>query len=173
MMKKILNFFKKTEKKIWTNEEIDDLQLDNIREIMYPKKLPSETFDRYWLGCKKHSSYENDYPKDTIDGGKWLIFVSKDKVDKLWGKIRLETILGYLGHKSKVSTAKPNPNSSSKSFVICIYTHDSNNKKDVMKIRKKLKRLGVRQKIGYKTNKTTLEGKYANKGFKNISKYQS
>ena len=41
-----------------------------------------------------------------------------------------------------------------------------------MKIRKKLKSLGIKEEIRYKTNKATLEGKYANKGFKNISKYK-
>ena len=168
MMKKILNFFKKKEKKIWTNEEIEDLQLDNIREIMYPKKLPSETFDCYWIEVQ---TLTPKIPKEiNHNGGKWLIFVSKDKVDKLWGKIRLDTIIGFLGYKSKVSTAHATKNR--KSHVICVYTHDSNNKKDVMKIRKKLKSLGIKEENRYKTNKATLEGKYANKGFKNISKYK-
>ena len=137
------------------------------------KKLPSETYDCYWLGCKTHPYYENEYPKDTINGGKWLIFRSKERIDKQWEKIRLGTILGFLGNRAKVSTAKPNPNSSSKSFVICVYTYDFNDKKDVKRIRKELKNLGIKEVIKYKTNKSTLEGKYANKGFKNISKYKS
>ena len=57
------------------------------------------------------------------------------------------------------------------SFVICVYTYDSNDKKDVKRIRKELKAFGIKEVIRYKTNKSTLEGKYANKGFKNISKY--
>ncbi len=143
----------------------------NILEKFKLKKLPSETYDCYWLTCI-NPSYENDYPKNSINGGKWLIFRSKEKIDNVWFLIRLGTALGFLGHKSKVSTLKPNPNSSSKSFVICVYTHDSNNKKDVMKIRKELNNLGIKEVIRYKTNKSTLEGKYANKGFKNISKYK-
>jgi len=158
-------------KKIWTNEEIEDLQLDNIREIMYPKKLPSETFDCYWIAVQ---TLAPKIPKEiNHNGGKWLIFRSKEKIDKLWEKIRLRTILGFLGNSAKVSTAKPNPNSSSKSFVICVYTYDSNDKKDVKRIRKELKNLGIKEVIRFKTNKATLEGKYANKGFKNISKYKS
>ncbi len=144
-----------------------------ILEMLKLKKLPSETYDGYWLSCKTHPYLDNEYPKDTINGGKWLIFRSKEKIDKLWAKIRLSTILGFLGNRVKVSTAKPNPNSSSKSFVICVYTYDSNDKKDVKRIRKELKNLGIKEIIKYKTNKSTLEGKYANKGFKNISKYKS
>jgi len=145
-----------------------------ILEKFKLKKLPSETYDCYWLGCKTYPYYENEYPKDTINGGKWLIFRSKERIDKQWEKIRLGTILGFLGNRAKVSTAKPNPNSSdSKSFVICVYTYDSNDKKDVKRIRKELKNLGIKEVIRYKTNKSTLEGKYANKGFKNISKYKS
>lgn len=145
-----------------------------ILEKFKSKILPSETHDCYWLGCKRLPYYEKEYPKDTINGGKWMIFRSKEKIDKLWGKIRLSTILGFLGNRAKVSTAKPKPNvSDSKSFVICVYTYDSNDKKDVKRIRKELKNLGIKEVIRYKTNKSTLEGKYANKGFKNISKYKS
>ena len=159
-------------KKIWTNEEIGDLQLDNIKEMIYPKRLPSETFDRYWIEVQ---TLAPKIPKEiNHNGGKWMIFRSKEKIDKLWGKIRLSTILGFLGNRAKVSTAKSNPNASnSKSYVICVYTYDSNDKKDVKRIRKELKSLDIKEVIRYKTNKSTLEGKYANKGFKNISKYKS
>jgi len=135
------------------------------------KKLPSETSNCYWISI---NTLDNRIPKEiNLNGGKWLIFVSKDNVDKLWKKIRLGTILGFLGYKSKVSTAKPNPNATDKkSHVICVYTYDSNDKKDVMKVRKELKELGIKQEICFKTNRATLEGKYSKRGHKNICKYR-
>lgn len=155
-------------------KEIAEEDIENILEPFRLKTLPSETYDCYWLEIKRIPDSKDKYPKDTINGGKWLIFRSKEKIDKQWKKIRFSTMLGVLGNRSKVSTAKPNPNASnSKSFVICVYTYDSNDKKDVKRIRKELKSLGVKETIRYKTNKATLEGKYTNKGFKKISKYKS
>jgi hypothetical protein len=40
-----------------------------------------------------------------------------------------------------------------------------------MRIREELRRLGVAEKIPYKTNADTLAGKYRTKGHRNISKY--
>ena len=37
-----------------------------ILEKFKLKKLPSETYDCYWLSYKTHPNYENEYPKDTI-----------------------------------------------------------------------------------------------------------
>ncbi|MDD2777581.1 MAG: DUF1917 domain-containing protein [Methanocellales archaeon] len=56
--------------------------------------------------------------------------------------------------------------------VICVYTYDSEDKKDVARIAWKLFDLGVAPEVlNYKKDKVTIEGKYAVKGHKKISRY--
>jgi len=42
---------------------------------------------------------------------------------------------------------------------------------DVKRVREELKRLGITNKIPYKSDEDTLAGKYRITGYKNISKY--
>ena len=140
----------------------------NITDKILNKK-PSEVTDRYWLYAERKIG---NYPKPTKNCGKWLIFVPIIQVDAIWAKVKIATEEGKLGNASKVSTAKPNPNSSnSKKSVICVYTYDWTDEADTKRIRQVLRELGITLKIPYKADSETLEGKYANKGDKRISKY--
>ena len=97
---------------------------------------------------------------------------SVKEVDEIWEKIRTATEEGKLGLASKVSTAKDSPlASSSTRKVICIYTYDWTDRKDVMRIREELRKLGITNKIPYKSDKDTLSGKYRQTGHTKISKY--
>lgn len=50
---------------------------------------------------------------------------------------------GELGHRSKVATAKRNPNArSAATKVICVYTYDYEDTEDVKRVRGKLRELG-------------------------------
>lgn len=110
--------------------------------------------------------------RDSKNGGKWLIFVPVERVDQMWVKIKSATEAGKLGEMSKVATAKDNPNAINSSIkVICVYTYDWVDEKDVMRIREELRQLGVTRKIPYKADEDTESGKYANQGKKRISKY--
>lgn len=105
-------------------------------------------------------------------GGKWLIFANKSEIDYTWAKIKQAVKDGKLGSDAKVSTAKSSRiamNSDTK--VICVYTDDEDDYSDIQRIRKELRKLGITWKIPYKTNKTTIEGRYQVKGHKKISKY--
>ena len=85
--------------------------------------------------------------------GKWLIFVSRSRVDALWNTIRRAVEKGRLGHAAKVSTALPNPLSPDpKKHVICVYTADQENAADVHRVRAALRELGVSWKIPYKAD---------------------
>ena len=71
-----------------------------------------------------------------------------------------------------MSTARPNPNSGGpRKHVICVYTYDSEDKEDVMRVRASLRELGFVTPIAYKTDEATLEGRYEVKGHRRISKY--
>jgi histidyl-tRNA synthetase len=79
---------------------------------------------------------------------------------------------GLLGKYSKVATAIPNLNAPTpKNTVICVYTYDHDDRKDVMRIRDELRKMGFTSKIPYKADKATLENKYSVKRNTRISTY--
>ncbi|MGA2602654.1 MAG: putative phosphothreonine lyase domain-containing protein [Verrucomicrobiia bacterium] len=130
---------------------------------------PSNDKRGHWLFAKRKLG---SYPEHTDRGGKWLIFVPSDAVDEVWQKIKLAVEEGKLGSAAKVSTAKPNPNSTDSSkHVICVYTYDATDETDVRQIRSSLRDLGITSKIPYKTDDATLRGKYRKSGDKRISLY--
>ena len=123
----------------------------------------------YWLYADNATG---NYPKSTPRSGKWLLFVRKAELDAAWKRIKQATEAGRLGGDAKVSTAKPNPNAVDPTRgVICVYTYDSEDEDDVMRVREELRGLGFVNKIPYKTDEATLSGKYRNRGGRNISRY--
>lgn len=130
---------------------------------------PSEITDVYYIKAYRK---KGDYPKPTDRTGKWLVFVDVSIVDEVWAKIKKATEDGILGNSAKVATAKPNRLASSpRRKVICIYTYDWTDEKDVKRVCDGLRGVGITQQIWYKTDEDTLNGKYGSMGYKNISKY--
>ena len=85
--------------------------------------------------------------------GKWLIFVSRSRVDALWEGIRRAVEKGRLGHAAQVSTALPHPQARDpKKHVICVYTGDRDDAADVRRVRDVLRGLGVTWRIPYKSD---------------------
>jgi hypothetical protein len=112
------------------------------------------------------------YHDQTERSGKWLVFVDRQDVDHVWQKIYDALIAGELGSYAKVSTARPNPTSTDpRKHVICVYTYDSDDRRDVMRVRDSLRELGFVSPIGYKTDRATEEGNYKARGDQRISKY--
>lgn len=110
--------------------------------------------------------------KGELKSGKWLIFVDRKNVDEVWGKVRSATEKGVLGIEAKVSSKLGADSSSEKSsHVICVYTHDWKDEKDVRRVREELRKLGVTQKIPYKADVDTIKGRYRALGHTKISKY--
>lgn len=130
---------------------------------------PSEVTDSYWVYAKRK---KGEYPKSTPRSGKWLVFINLENVDEVWAKIKNAVEEGRLGDSAKVATAKKKPlYEDSNVKVICVYTYDWADEKDVRRIREELKKLGITNKIPYKTDQDTYDGKYLINGNKNISKY--
>ena len=153
--------------------ELSDKDLEEEFEIMTryeePSTKPSEETNVYWLYAERE---ECDYPEQTSRSGKWLIFVNVESVDEVWEKVKNATEQGKLGFAAKVATAKPNPNAiDPKNRVICVYTYDWKDEKDVRRVREELRRLGIANRIPYKADADTLSGKYRAKGDQRISKY--
>ncbi|MDD1703042.1 MAG: DUF1917 domain-containing protein [Methanoregula sp.] len=132
--------------------------------------IPSKTTQMYWIVQDAPGSV----PEATEDehAGKWLIFQEPDLADDAWKKVRDATVAGELGISSKVSTAKPNPDSRDNRRVIYVYTKDWADEPDVMRVREKLRSVGFVDRIGYKRNLETFAGEYAKKG-KRVTYYSA
>jgi hypothetical protein len=132
--------------------------------------IPSKTTQMYWI-----VQDAPDSPPEAIEdenAGKWLIFQEPDQVDAAWKKVRDGTVARELGISTKVSTAKPNPESRDSRKVIYVYTKDWADEADVMRVRQKLRDLGFTDRIGYKRNIETFAGEYAKKG-KRVTYYSA
>jgi hypothetical protein len=144
---------------------------DRTKKVFEPhvtNRKPTEETEAYWIRVWS----TGPQPKATERSGKWLLFVAVEKVDEVWAAIKQATEAGQLGPCSKVATMRPNPNAQDPwKKVICVYTYDSDDRADVLRIREALRELGFMDKLAYKTDEATLEGRYRNKGDRGISKY--
>lgn len=133
-------------------------------------RRPSQVTGDYWIYAERQ---QGSYPEATDEGsGKWMVFVTRDKIDSVWNTIADAIRQGKLGDEAKVSTARPNPNAANeKEHVICIYTYDYRDVEDVKRIRATLRDLGISWKIPYKTDAVTYAGLYQVRGHKRISTY--
>lgn len=134
-------------------------------------KKPSQITEDYWV-CAISKS-KKKYPEPTDNCGKWMIFAYLgEQLDTIWADVEKAIEKGLLGSSAKCSTSKENPNALfKKSGVICVYTYDSNDKEDLRRIAEELFKIEGIEKLFYKEDNATYEGKYANKGDKKISKW--
>jgi Domain of unknown function (DUF1917) len=140
--------------------EEDDMDTDDMRQ-------PSTVVDAYWLLAERHVGH---YPPSTPRCGKWLLFIPAVDIDTVWQRVKHATEDGLLGDSAKVATARPNPNARSPNMrVICVYTYDVDDDADVTRVREALRSLGFTQKIAYKTDDATYQGKYRIRGDTRIS----
>lgn len=130
----------------------------------FKESAPSKATHVYWIYAESTKKYK----KSTPNSGKWLLFLKPEFIDAAWEQVKDATEQGLLGGQSKVSTKKGFKGSD---FVICVYSYNWKDEKDVMRIRQELRELGFEKPIPYKTDADTLAGKYSSKGHKGISKY--
>lgn len=91
--------------------------------------------------------------------GKWMIFVSPDRIDAVWHKVAVACEAGKLGVGCKVPPARGVPE---KSFLpVIVYTHDADDAADVLRVLRGLRALGVEGRLVYKTDAFTRLGLYA------------
>lgn len=131
-------------------------------------RSPSKVRDDYWVHA------ENPSPTDewTERSGKWLIYTSFKNLDQTWKVIAAETAAGRLGISAKAATDKPNGLAKNPWIkVICVYTYDSSDTQDVMRIRLRLREIGFTKKLSYKTDAATQAGVYSGDSSKRVSLY--
>jgi hypothetical protein len=113
--------------------------------------------NRVWIYAhRKLGTYPEYHPERS---GKWLIWLSPANIDRYWLLIKQAVEQGQLSSAAKVSTAVTIREKRS-AHVICVYTYDYEDKDDVMRVRKKLRELGIRRELIYKADEDTRQGHY-------------
>jgi hypothetical protein len=133
--------------------------------------LPTEVYDEFWIRAERRD--KKSYPKPTERCGKWMIYAHTSEVDQVWATVRDAVRRVLLGSSAKVATMKPNRNAvRPDEKVICIYTYDSEDTADVLRILKALREeLGLMHKAFYKEDEATLSGQYSFNTKGPVSKY--
>jgi len=127
------------------------------RAVTSTEPRPSQFTAEHYIHAKGPEPAEGTPRKP----GKWMIFVTRSRVDAMWDEIRRAVQAGRLGHTAKVSTALPDPLSPDpKKHMICVYTANEDDAAEVRRVRAVLRGLGITWKIPYKSD----AGQYAGMG---------
>jgi len=73
--------------------------------------------------------------------GKWMLFPTAADVNRVWGVVARATAAGELGSAAKVATEDGQGDTVGR--LICVYTEDFGDKKDVKRVLLKLDELGL------------------------------
>lgn len=124
-----------------------------MTETDYPTDgLPTQVPGGKWLYAFRQVG---TYPEHTERGGKWLVFLSAATIDRYWQLIKDAVERGELGDEAKVATKDMPRQRDGHAYVVCVYTYDHADKADVMRIRQRLRDLGIRREIDYKADEDT------------------
>ena len=121
------------------NELLEEYMNRKARvEAENPGKFPGSLTrllkaDREWL----EKSIVDLAKSKGMTNGKWMLFPYSNNVDKAWAKVAKGTLEGTLGCAAKVAT----DDSSGGQRLICVYTEDFTNEKDVRRVLDKMQEL--------------------------------
>ena len=95
-----------------------------------------------------------------VRAGSWLVIVPSNKVDTLWRRIVESTLAGVLGDSAKVHFRSDLKNNTPGPGVynICIHNADYRFAPDVSRVRDRLRRLGINDRLTYKPDIYTYLG---------------
>jgi hypothetical protein len=113
-------------------------------DYQHDERQPSQVVDDDWIIALRRSTISS-YGSN----GKWLIHAQREKIDNIWKIIALATEEGCLGNSSKVSTTALAFTAETGVHTICIYTYNSSDYDDVMRVRATLRELGITPSIPY------------------------
>ena len=89
--------------------------------------------------------------------GKWMLFVSPDKIDSVWTTVLMALWAGRLGLSAKVSGKQQDK---TKGHVICIYADPFWEQSEVERVLHGLRESGIKNKTFFKADGVTLLGIY-------------
>lgn len=144
-------------------------RLEILESIGGLTHIPTQTNDRYWI-IYFNEKRTHDIGLKNDESGKWLIFEKPNKIDELWIKIKkfCDNYDKRIDVKcSTLYSYNNSPTRCSDDYVICVYCHKSN----CMKIREKLREIGLTHKLPFKLNSTTRQNKYSFNTNERVSTY--
>ena len=113
---------------------------------------------RGWIYARRK---DEGYPEDTERSGKWMIFAQTSEVDRVWSIVKSAVEAGELGDAAKVWPMEGEKHE----HVICMYTYDSDDKRDLLRILTVLRSRGIEHSVKYKEDRETHAGNYAGQAF--------
>jgi hypothetical protein len=120
------------------------------------ERLPSQVDDQPWVWAER--SADGTRPDD---GGKWLVYRRPGhELDEAWQIIRAETRVGGLGSASKAATGMIGHGREGDA-VICVYTQDWLDRRDVARVLVRLRVLGFAEMLSYKRDAATAALDYS------------
>ncbi|RAL10799.1 DUF1917 domain-containing protein [Aspergillus homomorphus CBS 101889] len=74
-----------------------------------------------------------------VVSGKWMLFITADRVDEVWAVVAEATARGELGFGAKVAT----DDGQGRARLVAIYTHDHEDREDVARVLRQMVELGL------------------------------
>lgn len=113
-----------------TEQDLAGKAKQTITKRLNPARVKLET-DLRELAQKSH-----------LISGKWMLFPSEDDVDRTWGVVVKAVVADELGTVAKVAT-KDGAERSERGRLICVYTRDFGEDKDVRRVVRRLRDIGL------------------------------
>ena len=83
--------------------------------------------------------------------GKWMTYIPIEYANDVWKKIQISTEQGNLGYYSKMSAPILRSDRKTMVCVLCVYTYDCHDIKDIIRVREELRKLGFVKPISYQS----------------------
>lgn len=132
-----------------------------------PRSLPSMINDVHWLQAPIPQKLQSRLQTITNNSGKFLVFIPKNVVDKMWDIFKNAYEEGKLGYGLQCSTACPSPIAKKKdrnvNSLIVVYVQNSFNLKELGKIAANIyELLGFREsRLRFLTDRGTRKRDYS------------
>ena len=128
------------------DEDPGELNLDLIQMVQRARMLhdasarPSELAAVYWIEAKSGAA---DCPAPTAQAGEWRVSLTAANVDAVWEQVKVLTLAGKLGYKSKVSTRPAAGQADPDERLLCARTYDARDADDVERVGSALRDIGL------------------------------
>jgi DNA polymerase III subunit epsilon len=117
------------------------------------QRAPSQVWDTPWL----HAWGPDAATAGSKRTGRWLLFPALTHHDRAWALIRDATRAGQLGIAAKASTAFPSQ-ARPEHGTIMVHTRDRDDRDDVRRVLRGLRKLGVQRRLEYKPDRVARAG---------------
>jgi hypothetical protein len=142
-------------------------KMQHIKDVLRQKELARRTeFHQQLLDCCTGEQeccsgwvyarrLRGEYYKETERSGKWMIFPLCEDAVSVWKKIASSVENGDMGRSAKITTSRKK-----ETCVICIYTYDSDDKADLLRLLQNIRGLKINLRAIYKEDRETRAGNY-------------